>query len=37
VPISAVQGDPDDKRTLRQYARHIVEDYLKNPPLTALR
>jgi hypothetical protein len=36
VPLTAVNGDPDDKRVLRQYARHIVKDYLEKPPLTAL-
>jgi hypothetical protein len=36
VPLSAVNGDPDDKHVLRQYARSIVEDYLKHPPLTGL-
>jgi hypothetical protein len=36
VPLSAVNGDPDDKHVLRQYARHIVKDYLEHPPLRAL-
>ena len=36
VPLSAVNGDPDDKRVLRQYARAIVKDYLEHPPLGAL-
>ena len=25
--VTAVNGDPDDKRVLRQYARHIVKDH----------
>ena len=33
VPVSAVNGDPDDKRVLRDYARFIVKDYLEHPPL----
>jgi len=36
VPVSAVNGDPDDKRVLRQYAKFIVKDYLEHPPLQAL-
>jgi phenylpropionate dioxygenase-like ring-hydroxylating dioxygenase large terminal subunit len=36
VPVSAVNGDPDDPRVLRQYAKFIVKDYLEHPPLQAI-
>jgi hypothetical protein len=36
VPVTAVNGDPDDPRVLKQYAKHIVKDYLEHPPLQAL-
>ena len=36
VPVSAVNGDPDDPRVLKQWAKFIVKDYLEHPPLQAL-
>jgi phenylpropionate dioxygenase-like ring-hydroxylating dioxygenase large terminal subunit len=33
VPISSVNGDPDDPRVLRAFMRQTIKDYLENPPL----
>jgi phenylpropionate dioxygenase-like ring-hydroxylating dioxygenase large terminal subunit len=37
LPLSALDGDPDDPRALRRHAQSVARQYLESPPLQALR
>jgi hypothetical protein len=37
LPLSALDGNPDDPRALKRHAQTVARQYLERPPLEALR